>query len=165
MPSLKLTPEQVREAMRNPKRGARIRQSEPGRRTYRLRTYDSIAEMEFAKQLDVSKAAGLIKDWVPQVGIPLCVNGYKICEIVVDFMTLPISQNTEENQLFEIKGHSTEVYQMKRKLLAAIRPELNYTVLYVDGDKLLTEAEYKQRRKDRSARRKARKKLLKNAGH
>jgi hypothetical protein len=57
------------------------------------------------------------------------VNGSFICELRIDFAI-----KDEEGMAWryvEIKGFETEVYKLKRKLLLAVYPGLQYTVVKV----------------------------------
>ena len=100
----------------------------PALRTYAGVVYQSKAEAKYAFELDALKASGRIKDWKRQVAVRINVNGVKICKLVVDFEVWPITGNP---WLIEIKGHETEVYKLKRKLLRACHPGLDYRVIKV----------------------------------
>jgi hypothetical protein len=137
MPPACLNPEIVavmeRELARRAASGRRskygVDQSEAGRlaRTYSGRVYASLAEARYAAILDLRKKVGEIKEWWAQQTIPLVVNGVVVAKMVADFKLLLTSGNAIE--YVEIKGALTETYQLKRKLLRAIYPDIRYTVI------------------------------------
>jgi len=123
----RLSQEQVADLLR-PGAGRIRNVAPPALRTYAGRVYHSRAEAKYAFELDALKAAGRIKEWEPQVVIWIVVNEVKICKLTVDFRVWPLKGNP---WLIEVKGHETEVYKLKRKLLKVCRPELDYRVVRV----------------------------------
>lgn len=111
-----------------PRRGRIRNVAAKADRTYAGRVYDSKAEAIYAFGLDKLKSAGRIKKWEPQVVIWIVVNGVKICKLLVDFQVWPLVGNS---WVIEIKGHETEVYRLKRKLLRVCRPDIDYRVVRV----------------------------------
>lgn len=107
---------------------ARISVAPKDQRTYNGRVYHSKAEARKAAALDVLVRAKKISGWKAQGTIVLAVNGKTICLMRPDFV---VNHNDGRQQWLEVKGHETEVYKLKRKLLAALFPELWYTVEYV----------------------------------
>jgi len=88
---------------------------------YAGRRYHSAAEAAYAAQLDMLKAAGEIRSWEPQVAVELKVGGQLVCRYVADFkVTLPDGSD----EYHEVKGCSTAIWRLKRKLLAACRPDI-----------------------------------------
>ena len=100
----------------------------PALRTYAGRVYHSKSEAKYAFELDALKAAGRIKDWTPQVAREIVVEGVKICKVVIDFEVIPIAGKP---WYIEVKGVESEVYKLKRKLLRACFPDLDYRVVRV----------------------------------
>ncbi len=111
-----------------PRRGRVRNVASPADRTYAGCVYHSKAEATYAFQLDALKAARRILTWEAQVPIEIVVNGVLVCKLKVDFKVWPIAGNP---WLIEVKGHETEVYRLKRKLLRACHPELDYRVVKV----------------------------------
>ena len=97
-------------------------------RTYRGRVYHSAAEAKKAFELDLLKKAGVIKDWWPQCEFKLVVNDQLICKMIVDFKVLEPNLNVH---WIEVKGIESEVWIIKRKLLLALYPKLDYRVCKV----------------------------------
>ena len=96
------------------------------KKEYNGRLYMSKGEASYARELNFRKSAGEITDIVPQFRLPLDVNGYHICNYIVDFkVTLP--DGTVE--LHEYKGFATEVFRIKWKLCEAIWGEKYKLVL------------------------------------
>jgi len=86
------------------------------RRTYGGRLYASRKEAKYAALLDLRKLAGEIREWTPQVRIPLVVNGEQVCVYVVDFEVVLADGSME---LVETKGYPTEAWKLKRRLFEA----------------------------------------------
>ena len=97
-------------------------------RQYNGVTYDSKSEARYAMELDLRLKAGDIRGWTRQVYMPLLVNGTVVCRMVIDFQIVHKDGRVE---YVEIKGWSTPEYKLKRKLLAAVYPDLNYTVVKI----------------------------------
>lgn len=100
------------------------------RRTeYGGRTYASQKEAEYARTLDLRKRVGEIRDWRPQVHIPLDVNGERVCTYVVDFEVIYPNGLRE---LVETKGFQTETWKLKRRLFEATwlkeHPDVRFTI-------------------------------------
>lgn len=99
------------------------------RKDYGGRSYHSKLEASYAQDFDTLLKAGKLKEVTPQYKIPLSVNGYRICNYYVDFRLI-WADDTEE--LVEIKGFSTPLFQLKWKLLEAIyseeHPEVKLTM-------------------------------------
>lgn len=109
-----------------PSRGRIRNVSSVANRTYAGRVYHSKSEATYAFQLDALKGAGRIKEWNPQVVLPIVVNGISICKVIVDFEVKPL---IGKPWFVEIKGVESEVYKLKRKLLKACYPGLDYRVI------------------------------------
>lgn len=88
---------------------------------YNGNRYDSIFEAQVAEDLDWRLKAKDIKGWDRQVRISLDVNGTHITNYFIDFI---VYNNDGSEELLEVKGFATPVWQMKWKLLEALLPEL-----------------------------------------
>lgn len=97
-------------------------------RCYEGRVYHSKNEMLHAVKLDLLLKAGKIQRVEPQSRIPLIVNKQPVCTMIVDFLVV---NNDGTKEYHEVKGHPTEVWLLKRKLLKACRPDINYIVVKV----------------------------------
>ncbi len=97
-------------------------------RQYNGRQYMSKSEMEFAMHLDLLQRAGAITSWTPQVSKLITLNGVPICKVVIDFEAI----NPDGSIVYyEVKGFATDIYRLKRKLLLACYPGINYTLVKV----------------------------------
>ena len=79
------------------------------------RTYDSRAEARYAQHLAHLKDIGVVVGWIPQ--IPFLLPGgirYK-----ADFL---IFYSDGETKLVDVKGVSTPVFEIKKKLMAECYP-------------------------------------------
>jgi len=123
----RLSQEQVADLLR-PGAGRIRNVAPPALRTYAGRVYHSRAEAKYAFELDALKAAGRIKEWVPQVAFPIVIQGVKICKVVIDFEVTPVSGKP---WYIEVKGMESEAYKLKRKLLRACYPDMDYRVVRV----------------------------------
>lgn len=97
-------------------------------RTYNGQVYHSKAEAKKAAELDLMKKTGQIVTWTSQVPFPIEVNGVYICTVIVDFRVCPTAFKGT-SYLLEVKGHETQLYKLKRKLLKACYPDLDYRVV------------------------------------
>ncbi len=95
-------------------------------RTYNGVIYDSKREARHAAELDVLMRFGRILKLERQIPYDLCVNKIKICKIVVDFR---VTYHTGRVVLEEVKGFETPEWKLKRKLFAALYPDLEYEVI------------------------------------
>jgi len=77
-------------------------------------TYHSIKEAKYARDLELRKKAGDIKDWARQVKIELYgENGGHICDYHVDFR---VEHNDGTIEYVEVKGFETRDWRIKWKL-------------------------------------------------
>ena len=92
--------------------------------------YDSIAEANYAMELDWRLKAREFERWERQVPIRIEVNGYHICTTKVDFL---IHHKDGNKELVEVKGFETPDYRIKKKLIEAVflyeHPEYGYTLV------------------------------------
>lgn len=92
--------------------------------------YASKAEATYARRLDEMVESGEVLRWVRQVNWPLRVNGVKVCSMIPDFMVwIPDGRDGEMMELHEVKGFETPVWRLKKKLFAAIHPDITYVVI------------------------------------
>jgi hypothetical protein len=89
--------------------------------------YDSKREAHYAQELELRKKAGEIKEIIPQFRLPLDVNGYHICNYIVDFM---VTLSDGEKQLHEVKGWATDIFRLKWKLAEALYGK-EYTLILI----------------------------------
>lgn len=78
--------------------------------------FDSKAEAKRWQELKLLERAGEIKDLERQVRYPLIVNNEKICDYVCDFQFKRNGRTVTE----DVKGVRTDVYRLKKKLMAAL---------------------------------------------
>lgn len=97
-------------------------------RTFGGRVYDSQAEARYAAELDLKKKAGLIREIVPQVNVPLVVNGKKVCVHRIDFKVFMPDGSIEWH---EVKGAVRDSWVIKKKLFDALFPDEVYRVIKV----------------------------------
>jgi len=91
---------------------------------------DSKFEASIARDLELLKKAGEIKDFQEQVKIPLVVNNYIICNYYIDFV---IEHNDGTTEYREAKGLAMPVWKLKWKLFEALyadKPNVKLTVEY-----------------------------------
>lgn len=104
----------------------RVRNIAPkAERIYNGHTYHSKAEAMKAAELDLMVRCGRIEAWFPQDPLQIRVNGHFICDVVVDFR---VQETREKSYYVETKGHRTEVYRLKLKLLKACYPGIDYRI-------------------------------------
>lgn len=84
-------------------------------RAKRTGEYASKREAQFAAELAVQKQAGLVLDWLEQVGIKLAPG----VKYVVDFQVFMADGSV---RFVEIKGHETPAWKIKLRLLEQARP-------------------------------------------
>lgn len=92
---------------------------------YRKVRYHSKKEAEYAMELDSLLHQMKIASWSGQEKLIIDVNGLHICDAIVDFRVVH-SDGTIE--YVEVKGYATDVWKLKRKLIAAVHPDIKYTV-------------------------------------
>lgn len=96
------------------------------KQTYGGRTYDSIKEAEYAKNLDWRKKAGEITEIIPQFKIPINVNGVHICNYFIDFK---ITCSDGHEEYHEVKGFETDVWRMKWRLAKALYSDYKFVLI------------------------------------
>lgn len=87
------------------------------RTEYGNRKYMSKKEAGYARDLDLMIKAGEVKEWIPQFRLRLDVNGYHICDYLVDFKVI-MSDGSEE--IHEVKGFETDMWRFKWRLTEAL---------------------------------------------
>lgn len=95
-------------------------------RTYNGVLYDSVAEANYAAELDLCKKIGTICQVERQKRFSLYVAGNKICDYIADFHVKFADGHYEAH---EIKGYSTEVWKLKAKLFRVLYPEIKLVVI------------------------------------
>lgn len=79
-------------------------------------TFDSKKEAARYVELKFYEAANYIEDLELQPRFPCVVNGKKVCEYRADFKYTQDGQTIVE----DVKGHKTDVYRIKKKLVEAL---------------------------------------------
>lgn len=92
---------------------------------YKGVTYDSKLEAHYAVWLEGLLKAKKIKKVERQYKIEIVVNDKKICTHNVDFL---ITLNDNRKKFFEVKGKPTAVWNLKKKLVLALFPNIPYLV-------------------------------------
>jgi len=77
----------------------------------------SKGEAGYAQELELRKKAGEITEIVPQFRLRLDVNGYHICDYLVDFK---VTMKDGSEELHEYKGFVTMLWQYKWRLTEAL---------------------------------------------
>lgn len=95
-------------------------------RTYNGVVYDSKREARHAMELDTWMLTGRVVKVERQIPFELRANDRKVCKIVIDFK---VTWHTGEVTYQEVKGYETKDWVIKRKLFAALYPDLKYEVI------------------------------------
>jgi hypothetical protein len=96
------------------------------KKEYHGRVYHSTYEMEYAVNMDWLKERGIIIDWVPQVKIPIIVNGLFICWYIIDFR---LEYPHKRFEYHEVKGAETSIWKLKWKLVKALYPDYDFVLI------------------------------------
>lgn len=100
------------------------------RTEYDGRLYDSKAEAEFARTLDLRVRAGELKRWERAVRYPLRVGGVVVGHYTPDFTLVHPDYSLE---IVEIKGRVARDFPLRKRLFEALYPQLKLTLLRSDG--------------------------------
>lgn len=91
------------------------------KRTYKGEVYDSKAEMEYLKHLELMKKATPPSERVvsidKQVKFPIEVEGMKICTYILDYKVTYADGSVKH---IDVKGVVTPIYRLKKKLVKAV---------------------------------------------
>lgn len=87
------------------------------KKEFQGRSYMSKGEAGYAQQLELRRKAHEIKEITPQYRIRLDVNGYHICNYIVDFRVVMADGSVE---FHEFKGYATNLWRLKWKLTEAL---------------------------------------------
>lgn len=108
----KITRDQLRAQT---KKQGRVRNAQKVQTPYGL--FDSKAEYERFCELKLIEAGGQISNLRRQVAYPVEINGIHICVWVADYV---YTDNTTGQECAEdCKGHATDVFKLKRKMIEA----------------------------------------------
>jgi hypothetical protein len=88
---------------------------------YNGEKYDSKGEAGYAQELDWRIKAGEIQSYERQYKVDLKVNGVHICNYYADFL---VTDKHGALQIHEYKGMVLPLFQLKWKLLQALKDEL-----------------------------------------
>ena len=80
-------------------------------------TYDSKFEAAKAMELEMLKKAGEIEGFDSHLRLPLCVNGYTVCDYYIDFA---VYHNGGMVEYIECKGFPTPTWKLKWRLFCAL---------------------------------------------
>jgi hypothetical protein len=82
--------------------------------------HHSAMEANYCNKLHALQQAGLIRELQahPQPRFDLTVNDVKVCHYLADFAYHDIEQRRDV--VCDVKGHRTEVYKLKRRLMLAV---------------------------------------------
>ena len=94
--------------------------------TYNGRHYDSKLEAGYAMELDWLLKAKIIKEWIPQWKLDLCINDVHIANYFVDFKVIYPDGNAE---FHEVKGYETALWKLKWKMAMAIYGKENFVLI------------------------------------
>lgn len=97
-------------------------------RTAKQGKNDSKFEAGKAKQLELLKKAGEIKDFKEQEVLQLVVNGYLVCTYKIDFT---VYHHDGTIEYIETKGYATDTWKLKWKLFEALysdKPNVKLTL-------------------------------------
>jgi len=89
-------------------------------RTWNGRTYDSIKEMNWAMKFHALAAAGKIRNLREQVPfdlVPAFEKGQRAITYRADFTFEENRENIWVPVVLDVKGHKTEVYRIKKRLM------------------------------------------------
>jgi hypothetical protein len=96
-------------------------------------TFHSKKEAAYYSQLKIERRAGLIKSFERQVSFDLYAFTLadltfkrRVCAHIVDFV---VTRKDGSQEVREVKGFATDVWDLKRKLFEANYPELPYRVI------------------------------------
>jgi len=93
---------------------------------YNGNKYDSKAEATYAQQLDCRMRAGEVLGWERQVVVHLDIGKIHICKYIADFV-VTLKDGTVE--WIDVKGVKTATFQLKHKLLKALRPDIKLILI------------------------------------
>jgi hypothetical protein len=98
-------------------------------------TYDSKAEAAYARELDLRKAAGDIRNWWRSPAIVLVPGkrGTRI-EYRPDFVVL---ESNGERYFVDVKGVETAVWKLKARLFRHVYPDSRLLIVGKDGERWL----------------------------
>lgn len=101
------------------------------RTTYREQTFDSRGEAEYARHLDLLKAAGHIKDW--QRGrVWVLLDAPKARDRVTMRPDFEVWDN-RGYRVLDFKGMLTREFRLKVKLWKAVHPTIPFWIVKSDG--------------------------------
>ncbi len=85
-------------------------------------------EANYAAELDLRLKAKDIKGWKRQIRIPLEMNGYHICDYIIDFV---VEHNDGTIEYTETKGYPDPIWKLKWKMFEAMYSERPGVVLTI----------------------------------
>ena len=105
------------------------------RTEYAGQMYDSKAEAAYARDLDIKKAAGAIRNWwrAPSLVLVPGKRGERI-EYRPDFAVIDADGS---RYWVDVKGVETPVWKLKARLLRHVRPDERLLIVGKDGERWL----------------------------
>lgn len=89
---------------------------------YNGQVFDSKLEARYCQELDLKLKAGLILAYERQVRFPFTIDGQLICTYIADFVVkYPTKTAFPRIEVIDTKGIKTREYQIKKKLMKAIK--------------------------------------------
>ena len=117
-------------------RRARPRLIDAQRSIYNGVEYASLAEANYARDLDLELKAGVVLAWSRQPRFPIVVNGDLVCHYTADFEVV----RPEGREIVEVKGYATSLWKLRMRLFRATvlkveQPELGFRLVMTGPDK------------------------------
>jgi hypothetical protein len=83
-------------------------------------TFDSKREANCYRQLRDDEDRGRIRNLKLQYVFPIVIDGVRVCDYVADFVFEEKRGDAWRRVVADAKGHKTEVYRLKKKLMRAV---------------------------------------------
>lgn len=88
--------------------------------------HQSKIEAEYCNRLFLYQKINEIQSYKNQIKIPIIVNEKLICNHIIDF---EVVNKNGIKEWHEVKGFETKDFKIKRKLIEALYPEIEYIVV------------------------------------
>lgn len=91
-------------------------------------SFDSIKEKTYEEELYLQYKAKKIKNYSCQVRFKLTINDHPLCTYIADFVVTHLDEHVE---IIDVKSVATQtpVFKLKWKLLKALYPTYQYTII------------------------------------
>lgn len=87
-------------------------------------SFASTKEAERYLELKLLESSGKIRDLELQPKFPMIINCAKICTYIADFKYYDVDK--KDYVVEDVKGFRTPIYKLKKKLLLALYPGINF---------------------------------------